>query len=137
MAYRKVASIELVFENCDTCIIPKVDFGFEGITESTFTINSDSEVFSYKQCRSVVLRFSKESLQTPTNFDNQFEGGNLLLGQLNFRDVVAIQINYEDGEEEVVYVPYDDENENQLGSPNKNQKNEFKDDGSCVVSISR
>lgn len=141
MGNKLLKYVDIVFENCDFCQIPmntdadNIRFYIEGIKDSAFNINDGKEVWFMKIAESLEINIPQKTLNFPTHWKTQDIGfGNTLSVQLGFRDITGIRLVFKD--ESVEYsVVYEEEDEDILGSPNKNQVNEFLDNGSCRVII--
>ena len=139
----KIDHTDIVFENCDLCTIPSddghmLDFNLIGITDSAMSVNLNEEFYSVKVAREVYLEFSKDALSILSywsKLDNFIK--NTLEDHLKFRDITSIHIYYGDNKSIQYYVPYREEDETKLGSPNLYQINEFLPDGSCKVTIKK
>lgn len=141
MTFEDVDYLEIIFENCDFCKIPikeeigKVEWSFSEVVRAEWSSGKVS--ICQNISKEVRLLFSKEILQIQTDFERELNSQESLIDQLKFRNISLIRIVYVDGSQRDFYVDYIDEKESDLGSPNINQTNEFLEDGSCIVRISR
>jgi hypothetical protein len=139
----KIDHTDIVFENCDFCTIPSdkgrmLEFNLIGVTDSAMSVNLNEEFYSLKVAREVYLEFSKDALKILSHWSelDDFIKNNLE-NHINFRDITSIYIYYGDNKSTQFHVPYQEENETELGSPNIYQVNEFLPNGNCRVEIKK
>jgi len=143
MSFEKIDKVDISFENCDAVTIPikedsdLLSFYCTGVQESIYNGNLNKEYFSHKYAEEMRLEFSDKALKLLSYWSIKWDDHKLTLGDyLKLRDIASIHIYYEGGDTQI-YSLYEEENENELGSPNKNQINNFQEGGSCIVEIKK
>lgn len=140
MTLEKINKIDIIFENCDFVSIPVKDnpdllhFYMRGVKKNVGSANLNKYFHVYETAEEVYLEFSKESLEFPSFWEIKDGAGNILKNQLNFRDITSIHVYCEDKDYKY-YVPYIEENESEIGSPNLNQINNWEENGTCRIEI--
>ena len=125
--------ISLVLENCEVIdidgkYIGELDVGNIQTSISRIACNSISKM---KTCDNLVLSIHRDAniINKPFGFDSN----QTVFDRLKDCDITAIDIHYDDvndHSDENIYVPYNEEREGQLGSPNTYmtvKKNKFGD----------
>lgn len=125
----KIKSINIVFENLEVVVVP-VDY------ISVFVINDISENFVYTNttlcyfsCKKLHMRIKNEFDMTLV--DEIYGERNSFQRIINFNDIVAVEIIFENDVSETVYVDWWDMCEYE----NLNQSTEILSDGSLSISI--
>lgn len=125
----KIKSINIVFENLEVVVVPS-DY------ISAFVINDISENFVYTNttlyyfgCKKLNMRINNEFNMTLV--DDIYGERNSFQRIINFNDIVAVDIIFENDVSETVYVDWWDMCEYE----NLNQSTEILSDGSLSISI--
>ena len=127
---RNVKSIEFVFENCECLEIEAKYFGgvhLEDIKTSIARIACNS-IAKMQTVHSAVFEIFSEANTEYAPFGNQSDKMVKFDRIAAWDDITQIIVHYEDDQEEVYYVDYDDDGNDGLGAPNKNQK-------SCISAL--
>ena len=127
---RNVKSIEFVFENCECLEIEAKYFGgvhLEDIRTSIARIACNS-IAKMQTVHSAVFEIFSEANVEYAPFGNQSDKMVKFDRLAAWDDITQIVVHYEDNQEEVYYVDYDDDGNDGLGAPNKNQK-------SCISAL--
>lgn len=118
--------IDLVLENCDVVRLEPKDvnrFHIKGITEGIDyydTYKGDSHISRTRQCTyfGILIDKPKEILQVGFSYPDNTNAYEMITA---YSDITAIDIIYEDGTNEYIYVDFNEYNDNY----NINQKNEY------------
>lgn len=127
---RNVKSIEFVFENCECLEIESKYFGgvhLEDIRTSIARIACNS-IAKMQTVHIAVFEIFSEANTEYAPFGNQSDKLLKFDRIAALDDITQIIVHYEDNQEEVYYVDYDDDGNDGLGAPNKNQK-------SCISAL--
>jgi hypothetical protein len=131
---KKIYYVDINFENLDSCIIPTKEnsdllcFWMTKINESAMSVNLGKEFYTMKVAEEVYLTFSKDALEIKSS-------GYTLRKQLSFRNITSISIHYGKHESAIYHVLYQEESDENIGSPNMYQINDFLLNGDCNVTI--
>lgn len=124
----KIKSIHICFENCELVeLLPSMfkNLIIEEITRNK-TINcyqyEDGEAQDMTICRLFTIELNEKGL------DKQC-WNTKLRDRLKGNDIVGIDLNYENGTKEEIYVPWNEENE----FINKYQKNHFEENNATII----
>ena len=126
---RCVEKIELVFENCESLVLPIKRIGkfiiddiHKGINRST--VNSINE---WDTADTVFMQIFNRNRTKK------------LYRICNFQDITAIYLTFDDNDEKCYYVDYDEpeELEGQIGAPNENQSTYITDKGDILLTIAK
>ena len=127
---KNVKSIEFVFENCECLEIEAKYFGvvyLENIQTSIVRIACNS-IAKMQTIHSAVFEIFSEANIEYAPFGSQSDKMVKFDRLVAWDDITQIIMHYEDNQEEVYYVDYDDNGNDGLGAPNKNQK-------SCISAL--
>lgn len=118
MKNKKIKEIELLFENCEVCTLKLNMFDFLEIDNIKLTkvipLYSNNEIKEMLNCGKLEILINKKGLQQKSQIANKIWNAYTLEQRLQMPDVVAIILKYTNKKEELIYVPwnYDDELEN-------------------------
>lgn len=106
---KSVVGIELLFENCDSIVLPVEDITIN-IDNVTKCIDfSDGSMSKLNRCTYASLRIPKEMLELKTRYAKDF-GTNTNLGQyIDSHSLDAVTFKLNNGREYTVYTPWTDE----------------------------
>lgn len=127
---RNVKIIEFVFENCECLEIEAKYFGgvhLDDIRTSIARIACNS-IAKMQTVHSAVFEIFSEANTEYAPFGSQSDKMVKFDRLVAWDDITQIIVHYEDNQEEVYYVDYDDDGNDGLGAPNKNQK-------SCISAL--
>ncbi|AFO70595.1 DNA binding protein [Staphylococcus phage SA11] len=121
---KKIKNIEIVFENLDSAVLEpeNVELILEGISEEKTMIYGNSEVDTSKSAKKVSIEVSGMK----DEYFEEFHGfldepyNMTLYDRLSGKDIVCVCLNYEDGTDDTVYVPYPE-----YGQYNYMQRNKY------------
>lgn len=102
---KNIKKLNILFENCELYEIPYNEVKYFSLNEVSLSLGS---LYSHFRCKSAFLSFSNEALEK--DYSN-FQDGLSLGERLAVQDIVAIELVYEDKQEILVYVPWDDKDE--------------------------
>lgn len=122
---QELYSMELIFENCESMVIPKTAIGYlsvEGIHTrvAKIAMNSISKYTVADEIAMEILKCVDDEEYHPFGIADETQSR--LKRMSAYDDITAVCLKYEDGSEDTFYVDYDEEHEGALGSPNVNQK---------------
>lgn len=131
---KEVKYIEIVLENCDEIRVDRKYLGWfdmDGLTKGVHRI----------ACNAIAETQSAESVFIHLLKDFEYKD---ICGEMqpafkrikDFHDITAIDVHFEDGSHDYYFVPYDDEEEDVLGTPNLSQK-EIEKNGQLYIFISK
>lgn len=106
---KSVVGIELLFENCDSIVLPveNVTINIDDVTKCIDF--SDGSMSKINRCTYASLRIPKEMLELKTRFAKDF-GTNTNLGQyIDSHSLDAVTFKLNNGREYTVYTPWTDE----------------------------
>lgn len=115
----EVKYIEFVFENCEYLKINIDDVTLLSINDIKYGIKGNCSYFyDYYYSNDIEIILPRESNKVITsNFDITYD----LFDRLLDNDITSIIVYYENKKSITIDVPYEEENPNILGSPNKLQ----------------
>lgn len=133
---RRVKSIEFTFENCEYFSIDAKYFGALELTDfNTHIQRIASNVITKMNCVGTVAMeiFSEGDSKYSCFGDEELTKFERLK---NWNDITALTVVYEDDSEETYYVNYEEEDEDQLSSPNVLQRSKTNKFGDLYIIIS-
>lgn len=134
---RLIKEVEIVFENCEVAILPIEvigSFHIMGIHDEIHRIACNAigiQTIAYE----VAFELFQEADTINKCEDNSLSVSKPIERIQKNNDIVALNIIYDDGNEQYIYVDYSD-NDKYAGEENKNQKTHISSDGVLYVVIS-
>ena len=125
----KIKNINVIFENLEVIVIPAdylTSLIMRDITENFIYTNTSS---CYYRCEQLVMTISNKF--DMTLIDENYGERNSFQRMINFRDIVAVEVVFENDVTETVYVDWWDACEYE----NLHQDTEILSDGALLVSI--
>lgn len=120
--------IDIVFENCEYISVP-----FTSIVNMEYKVGKDIKYDSennFKSLDMIKLEIINENLKGSCLFDN-YTPYERLQGHNDITQICIVNKNIET----TYFVPYEEENENIIGLPNKNQTTYINGNGNLVIDI--
>lgn len=121
---KNIKYIDLVLENCDVVRLEKSNIPslfIEDVYTNIFMYNFN-DISESKHCKNLIIGIKKpKSIKQISLFDGTTNAYEMIT---KYSDIVAIDIIYEDGTNEYIYVDFNDYNDNY----NINQKNEYNEE---------
>ena len=106
---KSVVGIELLFENCDSIVLPVEDITIN-IDNVTKCIDfSDGSMSKLNRCTYASLRIPKEMLELKTRYAQDFETNTNLGQYIDSHSLDAVTFKLNNGREYTVYTPWTDE----------------------------
>lgn len=106
---KSVLGIELLFENCDSIMLPVEDITIN-IDNVTKCIDfSGGSISKLNRCTYASLRIPKEMLELKTRYAQDFETNTNLGQYIDSHSLDAVTFQLENGREYTVYTPWTDE----------------------------
>lgn len=131
---KEVKYIEIILENCDEIRVNRENLGWFdmiGLNKEIHRITSNT-IVETKSVSGILIHLLK-------NFEYEDICGNkqsAFKRIKDFHDITAIDVYFDDGSHDYYFVPYDDEEDDVLGTPNLNQK-EVEKNGQLYIFISK
>ena len=105
---KSVVGIELLFENCDSIMLPVEDITIN-IDNVTKCIDfSDGSMSKFNRCTYASLRIPKEMLELKTRYAQEFETDANLEQYIDSHSLDAVTFKLNNGREYTVYTPWVD-----------------------------
>lgn len=128
----KLSHINIVFENVDFVTIKTSNIEqllIDNISESKHLYNQ--HVITSLKCEQLHLVLKNQCKNQKTHFQENYEddSSTLFSRMLKYNDIVTIELHYKNKTQEIIYVPYDGNEEN------KNQKTYIDKQDNLVVEI--
>lgn len=118
----EVKKIHIVFENCEYVEIPVnvvAGFSITGIKTKIERIGLNC-IAEMEIAKHVFMEIFPEANKLGRLYPDA-KRSNIIERITTYNDITSITLIYDDGHERTVYVDYDDDGEDYLGAPNKNQ----------------
>lgn len=146
-----ISRIEIGLENCEVITIDGKYIGAFYVENIKTTISrmGCNYIGKYQSCDSFVIEINRgaDCVNKPFGIDDEDSKMSIFKRLLTFRDITSIRIFYdkknekyedvETGETDEFYVPYEEECEGQLGSPNVYQSCYINSYGDLYIVISK
>lgn len=132
---KKIKSIEIAFENCESMIIPRNCIGtflIDGIHETIKRVGMNV-IAKYSTIDEFVIEIYKEGDEVYYPFGDTGDEQSKFKRLTDFNDISSISVIYEDGDMEEFYVPYDCDDS--VGAPNRFQDTYISELGNLYISI--
>ena len=124
----RVVKFKIVLENCESINVPLdklKTFYLGNIQEHKLCNKEDFKIFKMRQAKETLIVLNDNFLYEPL-YDRDTEVS--AYGRLKYRDIAALDITYNVGTSDYIYVVYDDGDDGTaIGNPNINQLNQFMD----------
>lgn len=105
---KSVVGIELLFENCDSIVLPVEDITIN-IDNVTKCIDfSDGSMSKFNRCTYASLRIPKEMLELKTRYAQDFETNTNLGQYIDSHSLDAVTFQLDNGRKYTVYTPWVD-----------------------------
>ena len=128
----KVISLAIMFENCEIHTLLPNMFKYLSIRDIVKTKNincyqyEDGEVLEYQKCKYFHIEIKKEALENDID-----EFGVTLKTRLRQLDIASIELEYDNGYSEEIYVEWADTSDYR----NDYQTNEINEEGNMEITI--
>lgn len=128
----KLSDVDIVFENVDFVTIKTSNIeqlAIENISDSKYLY--DQHITTSLKCERLYLVLKNQCKNQKTYFQENYDkdSSTLFPRMLKYNDIVNIELHYKNGTQEIIYVPYDGNEEN------KYQKTYIDEHDNLVVEI--
>lgn len=124
----RVVKFEIILENCESINVPldKLETFYLGnIQEHKLCNKGNFEMFKMREAKETIIILNDNFFYEPL-YDRDTEVS--AYECLKCRDITTLDITYDDGTSDYIYVVYDDGDDGTaIGNPNVNQLNQFID----------
>ena len=117
---KNIEAIEFVFENCECITVDSKYIGdllIEGFKTNVRRLGVNA-IREYTSCERVDLIIYKDGNTTSESYGDKYKVFDRIL---SWNDITSIYLKYEDGIEQEIFVPWDDENDCYSNVNNKAQ----------------
>lgn len=135
--FKEIKSIEFIFENCESLSIPKNCIGLldiEGIHDVIRRMAMNS-IAKYTRADEFAIEIYKEADEEYHPFGNIEDASSKLKRLTEFNDIASIEVAYEDGSTDTLFLPYSDDDS--LGACNAYQKTYVSKLGNVYIVVSK